>query len=143
MEQTMALNTTGLWNTDFTPFKLDDTKRIVLCGVPGAFTPGCTNNHLPGFVEDADELHDADIDQIIFMSVNDGCVMEAWGKQHGSPEITFVSDPLAVWSTANEFNHDYGETMGVRCRRFAILIEDGEIVKEFKSPYSQGVLGEL
>jgi|TARA_B110000879_G_scaffold197829_1_gene268956 2-Cys peroxiredoxin 5 len=143
MEYKMALDNIGLWNTDFTSFKFDTTKRIVMCGVPGAFTPGCTNKHLPGFVEGIDDLYKVGIDQTVFMSVNDGCVMEAWGKHHGSSEITFVSDPLALWSTANKFDHDYGETMGVRCRRFAVLIENGKIIKEFKNPYINGVLAEL
>lgn len=138
----MALNTQGLYDVDFKPYKFTQG-RIILCGVPGAFTPGCTNKHLPGFVEKLNKIKDLGIDKVIFMAVNDGCVMNAWNQHHGHPDIEVLSDPLGTFSKEIGMDHDYGETMGVRCRRFALLIEDGEIVKEFKSPFVDGVMAEL
>jgi len=138
----MALNTNGLFDVNFDPYEIEDGK-IILCGVPGAFTPGCTEKHLPGFVDNLDELTDLGIDKVIFMSVTDGCVMEAWNRYHGDSAIQVLADPLAKFTKRIGMEHDYGETMGVRCRRFALLIENGEIVKEFKSPYAHGVMAEL
>ena len=117
--------------------------KIILCGVPGAFTPGCTEKHLPGFVDNLDKLVDMGIDKVIFMSVTDGCVMEAWNNHHGDCDIQVLADPLAKFTKRIGMDHDYGESMGIRCRRFALLIEDCEIVKEFKSPYAHGVMAEL
>lgn len=139
----MAVDTTGLFDTNFEPFQFDPNKRYVMCGVPGAFTPGCTEKHLPGFVENLDELKKLGIDQVIFMAVNDGCVMEAWNKHHGHPDIQMLADPMAVFTHHIGMQHDFGESMGVRCRRFAVLVENGEIVKEFKSPFYHGVMAEL
>lgn len=138
----MELDTTGLFDIDFQPYKFNQGK-IILCGVPGAFTPGCTNKHLPGFVDNLDNLKKLGIDEIIFMAVNDGCVMHAWNTHNGHPDITVLADPLAVFTKSIGMDHDYGETMGIRCRRFALLIEDGKIVKEFKSPFVDGVMAEL
>ena len=137
----MDLDTTGLFDTNFEPYKFPEGK-IILCGVPGAFTPGCTQKHLPGFVKNR-RLLDSKGYKVIFMAVTDGCVMEAWNKHHGHPDIEVVADPLARFSKRIGMDHDYGESMGVRCKRFALLIEDGKIVKEFKKPWAEDVIGEL
>jgi len=137
----MDLDATGLFDTNFEPYKFPAGK-IILCGVPGAFTPGCTQKHLPGFVKSR-RLLDIKGYKVIFMAVTDGCVMEAWNKHHGHPDIEVVADPLARFSKNIGMDHDYGESMGVRCKRFALLIEDGKIVKEFKKPWAEDVIGEL
>jgi len=140
------LDTTGLLiykDNDFKPFEIDETKRYVMCGVPGAFTPGCTEKHLPGYVQALNQFYEKGIDHIIFMGVNDPCVMDAWNKFHGHKDIIAVADAEAEFTKRMGFDHDYGPGMGIRCRRFAILIENGEMKKEMHIPFAQGALGEI
>lgn len=139
------INTQGLFilkDNDIAPYDIDDS-RMIICGVPGAFTPGCTKKHLPGFAKHLDELKKHGIQKVIFVAVNDAFVMDEWNKIHGDPQIDSVSDPLAVFSKSIGKDVDFGETMGARCDRFALLIEDKAIVKEFKNPFIEGVLEEL
>ena len=68
------------------------TGKVVLFAVPGAFTPGCSNVHLPGFVERADELKARGVTTIACVAVNDPFVMDAWGKAHGADDILLLSD---------------------------------------------------
>ena len=144
------LDTQGLFilkDNDIIPYEITDSK-IILVGVPGAFTPGCTNKHLPGFAKNIVPLHNKGVKKIVFMSVNDAFVMDAWNKLHGSKlwgsdDIDCVSDPLAVFSKRIKEDVDWGETFGVRCNRFAYLIENREIIKKFKDPFIEGVLKEL
>ncbi len=117
-----------------------DDGNTILCGVPGAFTPGCTNRHLPGFANNMDKLKGY---KVVFMAVNDSYVMNEWNKLYGHPDIESVSDPLAIFSKGIGEDIDYGETFGIRWHRFALLIQDGEIVKKFKDPFIDGVLSEI
>jgi peroxiredoxin len=138
----MEINNKGLYiyeNDDFLEYKLNDDK-VILCGVPGAFTPGCTHKHLAGFVKNIDKFNKY---KVVFVAVNDPCVMDEWNKIYGHESIEAVADPLAVFVTQLGYNHDYGDSMGIRCHRFAVLIEDGILTKTFKSPFAEGVLAEL
>jgi peroxiredoxin len=102
-------------------------KRVVLVSVPGAFTPTCSAKHLPGFLQYADELRAKGVDTIAFTAVNDVWVMDAWGKDQGvGDDVLMLADGngqyvdalgLAIDSTAFD--------MGVRGRRFAIVVDDG------------------
>ena len=99
---TNKLDSTGLFildnqNKDIVPYTFSYSKMI-LCGVPGAFTSGCTYRHLPGFADHLEELKEKGIEKVAFMSVNDAFVMEAWNQNHGADDIDAVSDPLAVFS---------------------------------------------
>lgn len=138
----MEINNKGLYiykNDDFVTYELDNDK-IILCGAPGAFTPGCTHKHLAGFVKAIEQFAEY---KIVFVSVNDPCVMDEWNKIYGHSSIDAVGDPLAKFVTELGYSHDYGDSMGIRCHRFAVLIENGVLVKTFKSPFAQGVLAEL
>lgn len=140
-----TLDTQGLFileGKDIVPYKLTHSKAI-LVGVPGAFTPGCTKRHLPGFVKNLETLKNKGIEKVVFMAVNDAFVMDEWNKTHGHPDIDSVSDPLAVFSKKLKKEVDWGETFGIRCNRFAVLVENGEIIKDFKDPFIEGVLEEL
>ena len=140
-----TLDTTGLFileGNKIIPYKINNSK-VILCGVPGAFTYGCTTRHLPGFAKNLTELKNKGIEKVVFMSVNDAFVMDEWNKLHGNPDIDSVSDPLAVFSKRMKEDVDWGETFGVRCNRFAYLIENGEITKKFEDPFIEGVLKEL
>ena len=81
--------------------------------------------------------------KVIFMSVNDAFVMDEWNKLHGDKQIDAVSDPIAEFSTRMNEKVDWGKQFGVRCNRFAYLIEDGQIVKKFDDPFIEGVMKEL
>lgn len=139
------LNNKGLYifkNDDFVPYEIPEGK-IIICGVPGAFTPGCTNRHLPGFANNLETLKQLGIDKVVFVAVNDPCVMDAWNNLHGNPSIDSVADPLAVFSKSIEQEIDYGDSMGIRCKRFAMLVNNGAVEKMFKDPFIEGVIEEL
>jgi peroxiredoxin len=135
----MEINNKGLYilhDGDYVPYEIPQGK-VILCGVPGAFTPGCTKRHLPGFAKNLDKL-DA---KVVFVAVNDPSVMHEWNVLHGHPDIDAVADPLAVFSKYIGKDVDFGDYMGIRCKRYAILLEDGVFVKEYEDPFVEGVLG--
>jgi len=102
----------------------------VLFAVPGAFTPTCSAQHLPGFVEHADEIAARGVDRIVCMAVNDVFVMDAWGKSAGvGDKIMMVADGNADFTQALALEMDgraFG--MGQRAQRFAMIVRDGEVV---------------
>jgi len=102
-------------------------RRAILVGVPGAFTPTCSNEHLPGYVERAAELRAAGIERIVCLAVNDPYVMAAWGRDLGVGDaIEMVSDARGELTRALGLEREYPTSgLGVRCRRFAALLEDG------------------
>ena len=115
--------------------------RVIVCGIPGAFTNGCTNKHLPGYV---DAVNDLGVDKIIFVSVNDAFVMSAWGAFHGHPHIDFAADPFGKFTEHMGKSEDLTEFgLGKRSSRYAVLIENGIVTKEFKSPFAADVYSEL
>ena len=101
--------------------------RVVLFAVPGAFTPTCSQTHLPSYVETAGQLAAAGVDRIACLSVNDPFVMAAWGASQGvGPEILLVSDGNADFTEAVGMVVDASRGgMGVRSKRYAMVIEDG------------------
>jgi peroxiredoxin len=103
--------------------------RVVLFAVPGAFTPGCSRIHLPGYVEGADELLAKGVDRIVCVAVNDAWVMDAWGKEHGvGDKILMLADGSAVFTKAMGLEVDRTALgMGVRSQRYSALIDDGVI----------------
>ena len=102
-------------------------RRAVLFGVPGAFTPVCSNEHLPGFVARAEELAGRGVDRIACMAVNDPFVMEAWGRLHGAGErVLMLADATGELTRALGLELDLSEIgLGIRCRRFAAVLDDG------------------
>jgi len=104
-------------------------KRVVVVGVPGAFTPVCSTKHLPGFVQNADAIKAKGIDTIACISVNDAFVMDSWGKeQNTGDEILMLADGNADFAKAAGFEWDVSKFgMGLRSRRFAMLVEDGVV----------------
>jgi peroxiredoxin len=133
----VELNNKGLYilkNGDYVSYNIPQDK-VILCGVPGAFTPGC-NKHLPGFANNLDKL-DA---KVVFVAVNDPSVMHEWNVLFGHPDIDAVADPLAVFTKNINKDIDFGDYMGIRCKRYAMLIQDGVFVKEYENPFIEGVL---
>jgi glutaredoxin/glutathione-dependent peroxiredoxin len=107
------------------------TGKVVLFAVPGAFTPGCSKLHLPGYVQHADELHDKGIDTIACISVNDAWVMEAWGEAQGvGDKIVMLADGNGEFAAAMDLVLDgNGFGLGTRSSRYAAVIEDGVITE--------------
>ncbi|MFG1429135.1 peroxiredoxin [Roseixanthobacter glucoisosaccharinicivorans] len=104
-------------------------KRVVLFAVPGAFTPTCHKNHLPGYVSRADEIKAKGIDTIAVVSVNDPFVMGAWEKASGADgKIMFLSDGNGEFSQALDLTFDGSMAgLGVRSKRYSMLVEDGVV----------------
>ena len=101
-------------------------KKVVLVSVPGAFTPTCSMNHLPGFVDHADELLAKGVDTIACMAVNDVFVMDAWGKDQNADEILMLADGNGELTAALGLELDgTGFGMGMRGQRFALVVDDG------------------
>jgi glutaredoxin/glutathione-dependent peroxiredoxin len=103
------------------------TGKVVLFAVPGAFTPGCSNVHLPGFVERADELKAKGVTTIACVAVNDPFVMDAWGKAHGAgDDILLLADGNGEFTAAMGLELDgSGFGLGKRSKRYAAIVEDG------------------
>ena len=103
----------------------------MLFGVPGAFTPGCSKVHLPGFVRGADELMKRGVDRIACTAVNDVWVMDAWGQAQGAGDkILMLADGNGEFADAMGLAFDgSGIGLGTRSQRYAAVIEDGTFVK--------------
>lgn len=103
------------------------TGMVVLFAVPGAFTPGCSNVHLPGFVERAGELKAKGVSTIACVAVNDPFVMDAWGKAHGVGEdILMLADGNGEFTSAMGLELDgSGFGLGRRSKRYAAIVESG------------------
>lgn len=104
-------------------------KKVIVFGVPGAFTPTCSAKHLPGFVQHADALKQKGVDSIACVSVNDAFVMGAWGKdQNVGDKVVMLADGSAKLAKALGLELDLTERgLGVRNQRYAMLVEDGVV----------------
>jgi glutaredoxin/glutathione-dependent peroxiredoxin len=106
-------------------------KRIVIFGVPGAYTPTCSAKHLPGYVAQLDALKGHGVDEVWCVSVNDGYVMAAWGREQGAiGKVRMLGDGNAELTRKLGLENDATKAgMGVRARRFSLLVDRG-VVKQ-------------
>jgi peroxiredoxin len=106
-------------------------KRIVIFGLPGAYTPTCSAKHVPGYVAHYDELKKHGVDEIWCVAVNDGYVMAAWGRDEKAiGKVRMLGDGSADFTKKLGLELDLsGAGMGVRMKRFSMLVEDG-VVKQ-------------
>ena len=106
-------------------------KKVVLFAVPGAFTPTCSNRHLPGFVEKSMDLKGKGIDTVACVSVNDAFVMGAWGKdQNCGDKVEMLADGSGDFTRALGVELDASKNgLGQRSKRYSMLVEDG-VVKQ-------------
>lgn len=104
-------------------------KKIAVFALPGAFTPTCSAKHVPGYVQQADALKAAGIDEIWCVSVNDAFVMGAWGRdQHTSGKVRMMADGSAAFTQAIGLSLDLtSRGMGLRSNRYSMLVIDGEV----------------
>ena len=116
--------------TDITTEEIFAGKKVVLFAVPGAFTPGCSLTHLPGFVVNADKIKAKGVDTIACMSVNDAFVMDAWGKAQNAEELLMLADGNGEFTAALGLGLDAsGFGMGQRSQRFSMLVDDGTVTQ--------------
>ena len=117
--------------SDITTDALFSGKKVVLFAVPGAFTPTCSNKHLPGFIEKADEIKQKGVDDIICMSVNDAFVMKAWGEERGAGDkVRMIADGNGDLTKALGLEFDgSGIGFGLRSQRFAAIVQNGVVKK--------------
>jgi glutaredoxin/glutathione-dependent peroxiredoxin len=106
-------------------------KRIVIFGLPGAYTPTCSAKHLPGYVANLDAFKAHGIDEVWCVSVNDGYVMAAWGREQGAiGKIRMLGDGNADLTKKLGLEKDSTTSgMGIRSRRYSLLVDDG-VVKQ-------------
>ena len=104
-------------------------KTVALFAVPGAFTPTCSAQHVPGYVRNADQLKAAGVDEIWCVSVNDAFVMGAWARdQKTGAKVRMLADGSAVYTQATGLTLDLtGKGMGVRSNRYSMLVKDGKV----------------
>jgi peroxiredoxin len=105
-------------------------KTIALFAVPGAFTPTCSAQHLPGYIARADELRAAGVDEIWCVSVNDAFVMHAWGREQGAArgKIRMLADGSAQFAQATGLTLDLTAAgLGLRSARYSMLVQDGVV----------------
>lgn len=114
---------------EITTDELFKGKKVVLFAVPGAFTPTCSLNHLPGYLENRDAILARGVDDIAVISVNDWHVMGAWAQSSGGMgKIHFLADWDAAFTKALGLDADRSESgLGVRSKRYSMLVEDGVV----------------
>ncbi|MBN1239059.1 MAG: peroxiredoxin [Gammaproteobacteria bacterium] len=124
------------------PLSTDDLfsgKKVVLFSVPGAFTPTCSAKHLPGFVDNADQLKARGVDTIACMAVNDVFVMSAWGKSGNvGDKVVMLADGNGEYAKALGLEMDASKFgMGTRGQRFSVIVNDGVVEQVNVEPPGQ------
>jgi peroxiredoxin len=106
-------------------------KKIAVFGLPGAYTPTCSAKHVPGYLQNYDQLKKKGVSEIWCVAVNDAFVMAHWGRdQKGLGKIRFLADGSAAWTKALGLDLDLNARgMGTRMQRFSMLVDNG-VVKQ-------------
>lgn len=108
-------------------------RKIIVFSIPGAFTPTCSEKHLPGYLELLDDFKAAGVDAIACIAVNDAHVMLAWAEQQGANGlIDLFADSRFKFSDALGLTTDLGPVLGIRASRSALVVDDGVITHFFK-----------
>ncbi|AZG71691.1 peroxiredoxin [Shewanella livingstonensis] len=138
----------GMVNHDVT--ELFAGKKVILFAVPGAFTPTCSEAHLPGFVVLADEFKAKGVDLIACVAVNDAFVMKAWGEVQNASELMMLADGDASFTKALGLEMDTAGFGGVRSQRYAMVIDNGVVTllnveagKSFEVSTAEAVMATL
>ena len=106
-------------------------KKVIIFGLPGAYTSVCSAKHLPGYVKNIDAFKSKGIDHVICMSVNDPFVMSAWGKEHNvGDKIVMAGDPFLTFTKSIGADVDKSARgLGIRSNRYTMLVENGKVIK--------------
>ena len=127
-------------------------KKIAIFGLPGAYTPTCSAQHVPGYVQHAEEFKAKGVDEIWCISVNDAFVMGAWGRdQKATGIVRMMADGNAAYSKALGLDADFSKHgMGTRSQRYSLLVEDGKVTQlnieqggKFEVSNAETLLGQL
>lgn len=103
-------------------------KKVVIFAVPGAFTPTCSEHHLPGFIRNSEAIKEKGISDIVCVAVNDAFVMDAWGKDSDADAIVMAGDGNGEFSKALGLEMDgSGFGLGMRSQRYAMIVDDGVV----------------
>jgi alkyl hydroperoxide reductase 1 len=109
-------------------------KKVVIVSVPGSFTPVCTGNHIPPYIERISELKAKGVDDVIVIAHNDAYVQAAWGKALGDRgNIIFACDKDCAFSALGDFL-EHSKAMGTRTARYALIVDNGKITYAEKEP---------
>lgn len=114
---------------EFTTDEIFRGKRVVLIAVPGAFTPACSQRHLPGYVDKATDIKAKGIDEIACVAVNDAFVMGAWGRdQKAEGKVRMLADGSGDFTRALGLELDLSKGgLGMRSKRYSMLVDDGVV----------------
>lgn len=130
--------------------ELFNGKKVVLFAVPGAFTPTCSNAHLPEFITLSDKIKAKGIAAIYCVSVNDAFVMKAWGESQNAQQIDMLADGDGSFTKALGLDKDTGSFGGTRSTRYAMIVDDNVVTglfvekdKEFSVSRAESVLEKL
>ncbi len=123
-------------------------KKVVLFALPGAFTPTCSNAHLPGYITYYDAIKNKGVDTIACLSVNDAFVMDAWAKQSNVKNILMLADGSGNFTRAMGLEWNLvANNMGMRSHRYVVVVDDGvikhlqvEVAGEFEVSSAERVL---
>ncbi len=103
-------------------------KKVVIFAVPGAFTPGCSKTHLPGYVKDFDTIKAKGVDEVVCVAVNDAFVMAAWGEAYGAAgKVRMLADAGAAFSKAIGLDVQSANLGGTRSKRYSMIVQDGVV----------------
>jgi len=115
-------------------------KKVVVFAVPGAFTPGCSKTHLPGYVEKAADIKAKGIDEIVCISVNDPFVTEAWGQAHGTTDkVRMFADTNGDFTKACGLGQDLAVLGGLRSKRYSMVVDNGKVSELQVEPDGKGL----
>ncbi len=119
----------SLGPNSFSVAEMTRGKKIVVFGLPGAYTPTCSAKHVPGYLQHYDALKAKGVDEVWCLSVNDAFVMGAWGRdQHATGKVRMMADGSADYTKKLGLELDLvARGMGVRCQRFSMLVDDGVV----------------
>ena len=124
----------GEWK-DCDTAEIFDSKKVVVFALPGAFTPTCSSQQVPGYEEKYDELKAQGIDEVYCLSVNDAFVMNAWARDEKIEKVKMLPDGSAVFTQGMGMlvNKDH-LGFGMRSWRYSMLVDNGEVIKVFEEP---------
>ena len=116
---------------EVTTSELFGGKKVVLFAVPGAYTPTCTQNNLPGYLNNYDAIKAKGVDDVAVVAVNDAFVMDAWAKSTGGAgKLRFLADWDAAFTKALGMEMDLSAgTLGTRSKRYSMIVEDGKVTQ--------------